>query len=257
MGFALGGAGVFGLAAVHALTRPSVEDLRAEARARGGLLHHGAVERGWLSDVVRDVRVELPDGLELHATELEMSRRAFAAPSLRAPELRATLRADPTGAFRSLSRLAPFPGPDVSVGRVSAVYRHRALGELAFDRLTDHGRAPVWSFAAERARFLGVRFDKPLFSVRARKSGVVEVLLGSGPSTLPRASALYVPNSGRAAEWRVDVPHQPLAGLVAAMGVGVGGAAPPTHIGGTFSWVMPDSLSVAPRGTVPRGCRFV
>jgi hypothetical protein len=78
-------------------------------------------------------------------------------------------------------------------------------------------------------------------------------LLGADVTALPRATATYVSSDGRASEWRVMIPHQPLDALTAALGLGDPSPNASTRIGGTISFITPDVAGSASRGS----CRFV
>jgi hypothetical protein len=224
--------------------RPPFEVLESRARAAGIVVDARAVERGLFEDRLRDVRATLREGVVVRASDATLSRSPFGTPSLRAPALEVTLAGDPLQAHARFDEVAAPEGLDVQASRVSVRYRHRALGALALDGVSSP--APQ-SLRAKTLELGGARFSDVSLAFRKRKAAL-EVALGADQGSEPRATATYVPSDGRAAEWRLMLPHQPLSPLRLALGLGVPSPEDSTRVGGTLSWIVPDDTTRYPRG---------
>lgn len=229
----------------------TVADLVAVARTKGLTLEVGSVERGLGSDRLRDVRLRLQGGAVVRASEAHLRRGLFAMPSLTVPEARLTLTGTPTESHAQaleLRELGELGELRLHVGRLSVDYRHRDAGSLAFEGITVRGEGEPWKLRADTLRLGSASWSDVAFAVgRARRT--LEVTLGADPAALPRATATYVPSDGRASEWRVLIPHQPLGGFAAAAGLGIAPHDARARIGGTLSWITPEAPERGPRGS--------
>jgi hypothetical protein len=244
------GAAAFGTGAVRA--RAPLETLRSVVRAEGITLDARAVERGVFRDTLRDVRANLRGGAVVRAREATLSRSPFGVPSLSTPVLEVTLTDEPIRAFSLLGRVAVPGGIALHASRVSVHYRNRATGVLVLDGVSERSGVEPRLLRAETLSLGAARFADVAFSV-AQKWETLEILLGAERGTSARATATYVPSQGRAAEWRVVLPHQPFGELREALGLGAAAPEDATRIGGTLSWIVPDDVQRAARGS----CRFV
>jgi hypothetical protein len=232
--------------------RAPLETLRLLARAEGMVLDAGAVDRGVFHDTLRDVRVSLPGGAVVRAPEATLSRSPLGAPLLSAPVLAVTLTDDPMRTFSLLDRLAAPRGLELRASRVSVHYRNRATGVLLLDGVSERSGNGPRSLHAETVVLAGARFTDVAFSA-SRKRESLQILLGAEREVSARATATYVPSDGRAAEWRVVLPRRPLVELRRAFGLGEPSPDDTAQVTGTLSWIVPDDVRLAARGS----CRFV
>jgi hypothetical protein len=229
--------------------RTPLEVLASRASAGRITLEARTVERGLFEDELSDVRATLPGGAVVRAREATLSRSPLREPSLRTPALEVILSGDPIEAHALLGKIVPPEGLRVVASRVSVHYRDRAVGSLLLDGVSSLGPE---SLRAETLELFGARFSDVSLSFKKRRA-TLEIALGADRESRARATATYVPSDGRAAEWRIVLPHQPLEGLRTALGLG---AAPPeeaTRVAGTVSFILPDDPAFVPRGS----CRLV
>lgn len=220
-------------------SQATVEQFRADLRARGAELFIEQLDRGALTDVLGGVRLKFGGEVTLEAPEARVSHRPFGPPLIRVPSARLVLRGDPLTSFSRLRGFLSDPVAGISLGDMSVDYRHRSVGHWDLDGVKRS--AAEGSFTADQARFGSVRWPNPSFSVTA-KDHALEVRVGGADAT-PRATAKYLSGDERAAEWIVTVPNQALGAF--------GGDT--SRISGTLSWVVPSNPTLPPRG----GFRFV
>jgi hypothetical protein len=247
-----GAAGLVALLSVAALAtgvvrgRASFERLEARARAAGVRVDAGAVERGMFEDTLRDVRATFAGGAVARANTATLSGSPLRRPSLHVPALEVTLTGDPLEAYERVGRVTVPEGVEAVATRVAVRYEHRALGTLALGGVSASASPP--SVRAEVLELGGARFSDVTFSL-AKKRGTLEVALGAERDAGPRATATYVPSDGRAAEWRIVVPHQALGALRGALGLGGPPLEDAPRMGGTLSFVVPDDANLPRRGS--------
>jgi hypothetical protein len=247
--------GLLAVGAVYvygARARPPLDELKAWGRAQGITIESRSVERGWFEDTLHNVAVALPKGAAAHATEVVLSSRPFSTPSLHVPELRLAFKGDPLEAFSQVAELEVPNGFALHVSRLSFDYRDRAVGSLALDGVIERSGAAPGALHVEALALGKLRWSDVDLAVR-QKGKTLEVLLGADVAALPRAIGTYVPSDGRASEWRLAIPHQSLAALRGALGLGDPSPRAAARIGGTLSLITPDVEGSASRGS----CRFV
>lgn len=226
--------------------RPPLEELQAWGRSRGISIAARSVERGWFDSVLRDVEVKLADGMVMRAAEATFHGGPFAARRLRVPELRVSIRSDPFEAYSRLTRAVVPDGIELDVTRLAIDVQHRAVGALLLDDVSGRRANPESVLRADRLRLGPATFTDVSFAL-SEKRNALELSLGSGSG--PTASATYVPSDGRAAEWTLRLPHQPLPALRRALGLGDPSPEDAARGSGLISWIVPDDPGTAPRGS--------
>jgi hypothetical protein len=227
--------------------RAPLDALASLSRAEGIKVEARAVERGLFQDTLRDVRASLPGGAVVRAREATLSRSPLGAPSLSTPAVEMTLAGEPMQAFSLAGRVSVPEGIELRASRTSVRYRDRAIGGLVLEGVSRRP-GPGLVLHAEALALGSARFSDVAFSV-AQKRQTLEILLGTGREASARATATYVPSDGRSAEWRIVLPHQPFGDLRRALGLGEPAAESTARVGGTVSWIVPDDVSLAPRGS--------
>jgi hypothetical protein len=230
-------------------TRPPLDDLTAWGRERGISIETRVVERGWLKDTLRDIVLGLSSGAVARASEARLSRAPFAAPAFETGAVRVSLEGDPIEVLPQIAELEELAKVDgLRVSRLSIDHRHRTVGSLVLDGVSQRPGAGQHRLRAETLVLGKLRWSDVVFSLH-EKPKTLEVLLGAEPAALPRAKATYVPSDGRASEWRIILPHQPLDALRTALGLGVAAPDTATRIAGTLSFIIPVALDASPRGS--------
>jgi hypothetical protein len=231
------------------LTRLPLDELKAWGRERDIAIESRAVERGWFSDTLRGVELRFSSGAVGRAQEVRMSRSPLAGQTFEAAAVRVSLRGDPIEVMPQITELeglAKVPGFRVS--RLSIDHQDPSIGSLLLDGVSLREATLPHALRAETLMLGKVRWSDVVFSIH-EKPKALDVVLGADPAALPRAKATYVPSDGRASEWRISVPHQPLGPLRAAVGLGAGPYDAATRIAGSLSFITPDARDTPSRGS--------
>jgi len=229
-----------------------IDALDETARAHGGSIEIGAVERNLFDSKLHDVRLGLRHGVTIRAPVAYVQHGLLGDSTLDVPDALITARAEPRASFETLYDFLASPTPPPMVGALTLDFLHRSLRGVQLDGLSGSASERSLSLRAETVHVGAAMFSDTPLAVSS-PHGILTVDLGATKRSGPRATARYAPSDGRAAEWLVDIPHQSFAALRAALRLGRVRPEDHSHIAGTVSWIVPDDPTLSSRGSA----RFV
>ncbi len=228
--------------------RELLSNLQRRIAAQGASLH---VETtlSLFGDSVRSARLELGSEVSIATDRATIRQSPFAAAEVAVDNAQFALRGSPATLWDQWTKTNAWRDLPVTFTNSRVDYEDASVGHLSLAGTRLEHRAEELVVRATQLAFNGQHWNDVTLAISHPKT-VVRIGLGEAAPTAPQLEVRYVPSLGKAAEWMLNVPSQPLGSLLGRLGAGVATPADSSRVAGTLSAIVFDDATTPSRANV-------
>ncbi|HEY5961234.1 MAG TPA: hypothetical protein VIV60_31975 [Polyangiaceae bacterium] len=222
-----------------------VAELQRQASASGVTLRLETVSASLWGDAFFKATVDLGPEVSITSERVVVRKGLLSAASILADGAHFELRGTPVALWDRWIQTESWQRLPITFANSSADYRGPSIGHVALMGAELTRDAVGYRLVASQLSFNGKRWDDVSLLI-GRPNAIVKVDLVDQNRPGTPFELRYFPTQGKAAEWMLAVPSQPLAALLARLGAGAASTPAASRVAGSLSvFIFDDPKTLA------------